>query len=71
MADQQSLVTMALYADPVLASVAKTKLDSEGIFCFLAEEELMNSSLRTVVGEVRLQVKQKDLTQAKKILKIC
>lgn len=65
------LVTIGVYGDPIVAGVAKTKLDSEGVFSFIADEMLMNSpQLRTVINEVRLQVREVDVLKAKKILKI-
>lgn len=69
MADE--LVTIAGYSDPNEANVAKSKLTSENIFCFLADEELMESpALRTVIGSVKLQVKSSDAQRAKQILDI-
>lgn len=65
------LVTIIEYSDSIEANVAKSKLTSENIFCFLANEELMNSpTLRTVIGSVKLQVKSKDVKRAKQILGI-
>ena len=65
-----NLVTIKTFTDPLEASVAKTKLDSEGIFCFIADEELMNSSFRIIVGQVRFQVKKSEVKRAKKVLKL-
>jgi len=64
------LVTISEFSDPLEANVAKSKLESEGIYCFLANEELMESpTLRTVIGSVKLQVKSSDMERAKQILK--
>lgn len=69
MADE--LVTFMIFADPNEANVVKTKLESEGIFCFLANEELMFSpNLRTVIGQVELKVKPQDLKKAKRIINV-
>ncbi|MBI3379449.1 DUF2007 domain-containing protein [Candidatus Gottesmanbacteria bacterium] len=65
------LMTIAEYSDPNEANVAKSKLTSENIFCFLADEELMESpTLRTVIGSVKLQVKSSDAERAKQTLDI-
>ena len=64
------LVTISEFSDPLEANVAKSKLESEGIYCFLANEELMESpTLRTVIGSVKLQVKSSDMEREKQILK--
>lgn len=66
---ENELVTIAIYGNPIEAGVAKTKLDSENIYCFLANEELMSSpNLRTVIGQVELQVKFSDVIKAKQAL---
>ena len=71
MSEKNILITIAEYSDPIEANVVKTKLDSEGIFCFLQNEELMGSpTLRTVIGFVKLQVKSSDAERARKILGI-
>lgn len=65
------LITIAEFSDPILANVAKSKLESEEIYCFLANEELMESpTLRTVIGSVKLQVKSSDAKRARQILGI-
>ena len=65
----EKLVSIGIYSDPIEARVMKSKLESEGIYCFLANEELMSSpNLRTVIGQVELQVKSADVKKAKKIL---
>jgi hypothetical protein len=68
---QAELVTIAVFSDPILGSISKTKLESEGIYCFLANENLMSSpNLRTIIGQVELKVKVVDAAKAKKILKL-
>ncbi len=65
------LVTIEIFQDPIEANIAKSKLSSEGIYSFIANEELMSSpNLRTVIGEVQLKVKKSDEKKAQKILKI-
>ncbi|MBI3379658.1 DUF2007 domain-containing protein [Candidatus Gottesmanbacteria bacterium] len=63
------LVTIAVYGDPNEGNIVKSKLESEGIYCFLANEELMSSpDFRTIIGQVELQVKSEDAEKAKQIL---
>lgn len=64
-----NLVTIAIYGDPIEAKIAKSKLESEGIYCFITNDELMSTpTLRTVIGQVELQVKSSDVQKAQKIL---
>lgn len=63
------LVTIAKYGNPILAEVAKSKLTSLDIYCFLANAELMSAPLlRTVIGEVELRVRREDVKRVRKIL---
>lgn len=63
------LITVNVYNDPVEANIAKSKLTASGIFCFLANEELMSSpTLRTVIGSVELKVNLIDKAEARRIL---
>lgn len=65
------LVTIKIYNNPVIAGVAKTKLDSEGIFSFIADQEIANiPDLGTIFNQVRLQVRELDAQRAKTILKL-
>lgn len=65
------LITIAKFSHPLDAHLAKTKLESEEIECFIADENIvqMNWLLSNAVGGVRLQVKENDAEAAKKILK--
>lgn len=59
----EKLVTIATYADPIAANLAKIKLASEDIDCFLAGE-LAASIYTGVLGGIKLQVKQSYVEKA-------
>jgi len=66
----QLLKTVASFRDLPLAELAKSKLESEGIPCFLADKNLIgiNWLYSFALGGVRLQVRKDDAEIAEKIL---
>ncbi len=65
----EELVTIRIFSDPIEAGVMKSKLDAEGIYCFIVNEALMSSPhLRTVIGQVELRVRSSDVEKVKEIL---
>jgi len=67
---QTSLVTIATFSFPAEAYVAKSKLDSEGVWSFVADAEVvgMNWLYSNAVGGVKVQVKEEDEHRALQIL---
>ncbi len=63
----EKLVTIATYGNTIEANLAKIKLASEDIDCFLAGEHAV-AVYGGIVGEVKLQVRQSDVERAKEIL---
>ncbi len=63
----EKLITIATYADPIAANLAKIKLASEDIDCFLAGENAV-AVYGGIVGTVKLQVNASDVERAKEIL---
>ena len=66
----RSLVTIATFSHPLSAYVPQTKLESEGIRSFLADETiiLLNWLYSLALGGVKLQVMAKDVKRAQEIL---
>lgn len=64
------LVTIAAFRDVLLAHVALSKLESEGVLCFLADEHIVNAQwlYSNAVGGVKLRVRGSDAEIARKIL---
>ena len=65
-----TFVTIASYMDPPLAELARAKLESEGIYCFLLGKHHIgvNWLYSNALGGVRLQVRQEDEAAARRIL---
>lgn len=65
------LVTIATFSTPVEAEMAKLKLESEGIMCFLADETLSSFAphYTYMSGGVRLQVVEEDARRAIELLR--
>jgi hypothetical protein len=65
-----SLATVAVFTKLWEAALARTKLESAGIRCFLAEEHIvrMDWFLLFAVGHIKLQVNEADLLAASDLL---
>ncbi len=65
-----NLKTIVSYRDIPIAELAKSKLESEGIYCFLANKNHigMNWLYSLALGGVKVQVKEEDAELALKIL---
>ena len=64
------LVKIGTYLDMVQAVLAKSKLEAYGIYCFMQDENLVQTDwLRTIAyGGVKLFVREADVQQAMDIL---
>jgi len=69
-ATHSQIVTLARYSFPTEAYIHKTKLESEGIWAFVADAETVTANwlYSNAIGGVRLQVKQEDVEKASEIL---
>ncbi|HTV06495.1 MAG TPA: hypothetical protein VME86_14095 [Acidobacteriaceae bacterium] len=68
--DYQPLVTLRQYRDPADALLAKSALDSAGIFAFLQNENIvrMDWVWSNLMGGIRLQVRPEDVAAAEELL---
>jgi len=66
-----AVVTVASFDEPYQAHIAKIKLESEGIKCFLSGEHFVGTYwlYSRIDGGVKLKVKESDLKAAEEILK--
>jgi hypothetical protein len=66
----EELVTLWRYRDLPEALVAKSKLDSAALWCFLADENMvyLNWFMSNAIGGVRLQVSDTDAADAMMLL---
>lgn len=67
---KSDLVKLETYLDVVKAQIAKSKLEAFGVFCFLQDENLIQTDwLRTIAyGGVKLFVREEDAEYAKQLL---
>lgn len=68
---KDNFVTIAQYRDFPLAGLVKSRLESEGIQCFLENEHLVsiNWLYSNAVGGIKVKVHEKNAEKAKLILK--
>jgi tetratricopeptide (TPR) repeat protein len=68
---RHELVTIATFVFPMDAYVPQSKLDSEGIWSFVADEQIVNLDWRYcfAVGRIKLQVRDSDVPRAMYVLK--
>ena len=64
MNDNEKIVTLRSYADPVLAEIHRGILETNGISCFTAD----NTAYKLVLGGVELKVFEHDLQKCLAIL---
>lgn len=67
--NNSTLVVLRLYDNPVQAEIAKSILDSAGIFCAL-HGEYMSSIYTPVAFPARLMVRSEDFDEAQKLLSV-
>jgi len=67
-----NLVSVAYFDNVIHANLAKTKLTSEGIQCYLADEHVvrMNLFYSLAVGRIRLMVRESDRAHALEALRV-
>jgi hypothetical protein len=72
MNDKNDLVTIATVSSSMEANIMKSKLESEGIPCFVADQNMININplYSNALGGVRLQVRQSDIQEAQEILQL-
>ena len=64
------IVTFESYYDPMLAHIVRTRLESNGIPCFIADENTVgaNPLYNQAIGGVKLKVFEKDVDRCHEIL---
>lgn len=64
-----TLITIKTFENAVDAHILRTKLESEGIECFIFDENTvsLNPLYNVAVGGVKLKIDEKDLDKARKI----
>ena len=64
------LITIASFSQPIEAHLTKTRLEADGIECFIFDEHIvrMNWLYSNAIGGVKLQVKEPDVERSIEIL---
>lgn len=62
------LITVARFTAPSDAFVLRARLESEGIFAFIADQHLLTANWFYATGGVRVQVYPIDLASAREVI---
>lgn len=64
------IITFERYYDPMLAHIIRTKLEDNGIPCFIADENTItvNPILNNAIGGIKLKIFEHDLERCQEIL---
>lgn|GEM_PF-102055 len=67
---RMKLITLKTFSSDISAHLFKTRLESEGVECFILDENIvrLNSFYDLAVGGIRLQVRQEDFQRAKDLV---
>ena len=70
MKTDDKIVTFESYYDPMLAHIVRTRLEANGISCFIADENTIgaNPLYNQAVGGVKIKVFERDLERCREIL---
>ena len=70
MNNDDKIITLESYYDPMLAHIIRTRLEANGIPCFIADENTIgaNPLYNQAVGGVKLKIFERDLEKCKEIL---
>ncbi|ASU35383.1 putative signal transducing protein [Mucilaginibacter xinganensis] len=68
--ENDKIVTFESYYDPMLAHIIRSRLEANGIACFIADENIVmgNPIYNQAVGGVKLKVFEKDVARCREIL---
>jgi hypothetical protein len=70
MNQDDKIITFESYYDPMLAHIVRTRLEANGIPCFIADENTIgaNPLYNQAVGGVKLKIFERDLERCREIL---
>jgi len=68
--DDDKIITFESYYDPMLAHIIRSRLEANGIPCFIADENIVmgNPIYNQAMGGVKLKVFEKDVERCREIL---
>ncbi|MBB5394864.1 DUF2007 domain-containing protein [Mucilaginibacter sp. AK015] len=64
------IITLEQYYDPMLAHIMRTKLEDNGIPCFIADDNIISANpiYSNAVGGIKLKIFERDLEKCREIL---
>ena len=64
------IITFESYYDPMLAHIVRTRLEANGISCFIADENTIgaNPIFNQATGGVKLKIFERDLERCREVL---
>jgi len=67
---QQQLVTIASYTDAIEANLARGRLEAEGVYAFVADDNLVWASWSSsqMIGGVKIRVRAEDQVYASEVI---
>lgn len=70
MHDNDKIVTLESYYDPITAEIIRGHLEAEGISCFIADGNIVAAQpfYANAVGGVKIKIFEKDLERCREIL---
>jgi hypothetical protein len=70
METDDQIITFETYYDPMLAHIIRTRLENNGISCFIADENMIgiNPLYNNALGGIKLKIFERDLEKCRAIL---
>ena len=70
MKTEDRIITFESYYDPMLAHIVRTRLEANGIKCFIADENTLgaNPLYNQAIGGVKLKIFEQDMDKCREIL---
>jgi hypothetical protein len=67
---EDKIITLEQYYDPMLAHIIRTKLEDNGISCFIADDNIISANpiYNNAVGGIKLKIFERDLERCREIL---
>jgi len=67
MNNDDNIITLQTFFDPMLAHITRARLEDAGIHCFISDEDTAYSFNQTL-GKIKLKIFERDLEKCKAIL---
>ncbi len=67
---EDKIITLEQYYDPMLAHIMRTKLEDNGIPCFIADDNIISANpvFNNAVGGIKLKIFERDLERSREVL---